>query len=145
MEKKNPRTLLDAMRHFDPETAQAYIEAIKWSDGPCCPKCGSIKVGRIVSRNRLRCRERECRCQFSLMTGTIFEANIPTYSHAVSVSDSHPPSKLKDAEWDYADEQFIEGEVWQLNRTSRGLTKAAWSLRDVAPHIGHLDTLARRH
>jgi transposase-like protein len=74
MEKKNPRTLLEAMRHFDPETAQAYIEAIKWPDGPCCPKCGSIKVGRIVSRNRLQCRERECRCQFSLMTGTIFEA-----------------------------------------------------------------------
>lgn len=74
MEKKNPRTLLEAMRHFDPETAQAYIEAIKWPDGPCCPKCGSIKVGRIVSRNRLQCRERGCRKQFSLITGTIFES-----------------------------------------------------------------------
>lgn len=74
MEKKNPATLLDAMRHFDPDTARAYVAAIKWPDGPCCPKCGSVNVGRIASRNRLQCREKGCRRQFSLISDTIFES-----------------------------------------------------------------------
>lgn len=68
--KRNPRTLMEAMRHFTPEVASAYVERIKWPDGPCCPKCGSINVGRIASRNRLQCREKGCRAQFSLTTGT---------------------------------------------------------------------------
>jgi transposase-like protein len=74
MDRKNPATLMQAMRHFDPETASRFVESIKWPDGPVCPKCGSVNVGRIVSRNRHQCREKGCRKQFSLTTGTIFES-----------------------------------------------------------------------
>lgn len=69
-----PQTLQQAIRHFDPDTARAYIASIKWPDGPVCPKCGSVNVGAIKSRNRCQCREKGCRIQFSLTTGTIFES-----------------------------------------------------------------------
>lgn len=69
-----PRTLMEAMRHFDPETAAAYVAGIKWADGAFCPKCGSVKVGHIKSRNRYQCKEKGCRKQFSLLTDTIFES-----------------------------------------------------------------------
>lgn len=73
----NPQTLLEAMRHFDPETARAYVASIKWPTGePVCPKCGSINVGTIKSRNGMKqCREKECRLQFSLTKGTVFESS----------------------------------------------------------------------
>lgn len=73
-EKKLPQTLLAAVRYFDPETARAYVAGIKCPNGPCCPQCGSINVGEIKSRNRFQCREKGCRKQFSLTTGTILEA-----------------------------------------------------------------------
>jgi transposase-like protein len=73
-ERKNPATLLEAMRHFDCETARRYLESIKWPQGAFCPKCGSVNVGTIASRNGMRqCREKGCRCQFSLIKGTIME------------------------------------------------------------------------
>lgn len=64
---------MEAMRHFTPEVACAYVRAIKWPEGPCCPKCGSVNVGTIKSRNKCQCREKGCRAQFSLTTDTIFE------------------------------------------------------------------------
>src|SRR5690606_32774735 len=72
-ECKPPQTLLAAMRHFDPDTARRYVESIKWPGGACCPQCGSVNVGEIKSRARYQCREKGCRKQFSLYTGTIFE------------------------------------------------------------------------
>lgn len=70
---RQPRTLLEAVRHFDPETCHRYIGAIKWPSGACCPKCGSVNVGEIKSRRRFQCREKACRAQFSLTTDTIME------------------------------------------------------------------------
>lgn len=72
--KTTPQTLISAVRHFDRETATRFIEGIKWPDGPVCPECGSVNVGHIKSRNRYQCREKGCRRQFSLLTGTIMEA-----------------------------------------------------------------------
>jgi transposase-like protein len=74
MATKRPDTLMAAIRFFDPEAAQCYIESIKWPEGPVCPACGSQSVGYIKSRGRHQCRERGCRRQFSLTTGTIMEA-----------------------------------------------------------------------
>jgi hypothetical protein len=66
-----PQTLMAAMRYYTPEVASAYIQLIKWPDGPVCPKCGSANVSAI-SRGRFQCRERECRHQTTLIAGTIF-------------------------------------------------------------------------
>lgn len=73
-ENKRPTTLMAAVRYFDPDTAERFVESIKWPKGPVCPKCGSVNVGYIKSRRRHQCREKECRRQFSLTTGTIMEA-----------------------------------------------------------------------
>ena len=70
-----PQTLMEAMRHFTPEVAERYVAAIKWPEGPCCPKCGSVNVVSMPTRARMhRCREKECRKQFSIITGTIMES-----------------------------------------------------------------------
>lgn len=71
-----PLTLMEAVAHFSvPGVAEKYIKSIKWPDGACCPECGSVNVGAIKTRCRYQCREKECRRQFSLLTGTIFEAS----------------------------------------------------------------------
>ncbi|MEQ8769988.1 MAG: IS1595 family transposase [Phycisphaerales bacterium] len=71
---KTPNTLMGTIRYFDPETTRAFVHSIKWPEGPCCPECGSVNVGYIKSRDRHQCREKGCRKQFSLTTGTIMEA-----------------------------------------------------------------------
>jgi transposase-like protein len=70
---ENPRTLMEAMRHFDPDRAESFVASIKWPEGPHCPKCGSVNVGHIKSRRRYQCREKGCRRQFGLMVNTIME------------------------------------------------------------------------
>jgi len=70
---KKPVTLMAAIRYFNKPAAEKYVESIKWPEGPICPQCGSVNVGYIKSRGRHQCREKECRRQFSLTTGTIFE------------------------------------------------------------------------
>src|ERR1043165_687450 len=68
-QRANPRTLMEAMRHFTPEVADAYVASIKWPSGPCCSACGSTNVlykGRVA-----RCRERGCRKKSRLTASTI--------------------------------------------------------------------------
>lgn len=43
-ENRLPTTLMAAMRHFTPDVADAYVSSIKWPDGACCPKCGSVNA-----------------------------------------------------------------------------------------------------
>ena len=46
----------------------------KWPDGKiACPKCGGGKVGVVRSRSLLQCKAKDCRKQFSVKVGTIFE------------------------------------------------------------------------
>jgi transposase-like protein len=68
-----PATLVQAVRHFDADTAYAYVESIKAPNGHACPKCGSVNVGTIKGRRLWQCREKGCRKQFSLTAGTIME------------------------------------------------------------------------
>lgn len=68
---KNPQTLLEAVRHFTVDRADECVRSIRFPGGVCCPHCGSVNVGEIKSRRRFQCRD--CRKQFSLITGTIME------------------------------------------------------------------------
>lgn len=62
--------------HFqDADKAREYLEALRWPDGPVCPHCGSIggwpiKGGR---KGLYRCKQYQCRMQFSVTVGTVFE------------------------------------------------------------------------
>jgi transposase-like protein len=66
-------------------TAFAYLEATLWPDGPVCPHCGTVggatklqtgeaKEGKRAARTGLwKCNEKECRKQFTVKVGTVFE------------------------------------------------------------------------
>jgi transposase-like protein len=46
----------------------------KWPDSsPVCPKCGGDNIGVIRTRQMLQCKSPDCRKQFSVKVGTIFE------------------------------------------------------------------------
>lgn len=73
--QSEPKTLLEAVRYFsDADNCDRFMEKVRWPDGqPCCPKCGNVEVGRIKSRRAYQCKAKECRKQFTLKLGTIFE------------------------------------------------------------------------
>lgn len=73
--EKHPNALLAACRFFDVEKSAELVASVKWPSGACCPDCGSVNVGKIVSRAKWQCREKGCRRQFSLITDTIMEAS----------------------------------------------------------------------
>lgn len=56
--------------------ARAYFESIRWKDGVKCAHCGHAdccKLNGTAHREGLyKCRNRECRKQFSVTVGTIF-------------------------------------------------------------------------
>lgn len=70
-----PDSLLEAVRYYsDRKVCFETMLAVKWSDGKvCCPKCGGDKIGVVASRQILQCKAPECRKQFSVKVGTIFE------------------------------------------------------------------------
>ena len=77
-------TTLKAPYFSDDDKAREYLESIRWPTGPVCPHCGSVaahyrlegKGGSKGTKARpglYKCREKECRKQFSVTVGTVFE------------------------------------------------------------------------
>jgi len=74
-----------SQRQFSDEAAAfEYLEATLWPDGPVCPHCGTVghatklqgRQGKGRRQARLglwKCNERECRKQFTVKVGTVFE------------------------------------------------------------------------
>lgn len=63
-----------AQPHFhDEEAARAWFEAARWPNGANCPHCGSLKHYATKKAGRYRCGEKECRKDFTVMTGTVME------------------------------------------------------------------------
>ena len=63
-----------AAKHFhDEEAARAWFEAARWNSEPVCPTCGSLKHYATKKPGRYRCGEKECRRDFTVMTGTVME------------------------------------------------------------------------
>ena len=70
----SPTTLHEAIRYFsDPDRAHAFIVALRFPNGPACPRkgCGSANVGYIQTRRMWQCKD--CKKQSSVKVGTIFE------------------------------------------------------------------------
>ncbi len=77
-------TLFKIMQRFpDEDSARKYLEDVRWKNGKFCPKCGSTaepyalkpkeSSKRPVRRGVYKCRD--CRKQFTVTVGTIFEAS----------------------------------------------------------------------
>ena len=69
---ESPKTLLEAIQYFsDEQICIDAVAAMRWSDGPICPDCDTANPYYIKTQKRWKCRE--CRRQFSVKVGTIFE------------------------------------------------------------------------
>ena len=81
-----PETLTGAIRYFgDEEKCHDFLMAMRWPDGIRCPLCDSDKIGKLVvtftkdrkgniretPRRIWNCKN--CRKQFTVKAGTIFE------------------------------------------------------------------------
>lgn len=68
----------------DEDAARAHLEAQRWPDGPVCPHCGSKHVakleGKAHRKGLYQCNAKDCREQFSVTVGSIFErSKIPLH------------------------------------------------------------------
>jgi transposase-like protein len=71
-------SLPDLMARFDCESkCRAYLETLRWPDGPICPKCGGKNTAHVQGRESvLRCTT--CQQQFSVTAGTVFnDSHLP--------------------------------------------------------------------
>ena len=76
MSDGHPQTLLQAVQYFaDEEAAIEFVAELRWPDGEqSCPKCGSVAEHYFMkTRKRWKCRD--CRHQFSVKVGTVFEGS----------------------------------------------------------------------
>ena len=89
METNNNITLPELASYFQNEdAAREFLEQLRWNGEPVCPHCGSINDHyRIESKTESKRPSRkglwkckDCRKQFSVMVGTIFEgSHIPIH------------------------------------------------------------------
>jgi transposase-like protein len=71
---ESPTTLLEAIVYFaDADRAHDFVVRLRWPNGVACPThgCGSADVLFMATRRTWKCRE--CKRQFSVKVGTIFE------------------------------------------------------------------------
>lgn len=114
-------------KHFsDEEAAYELIERIRWPEGPICPHCGSVnhayyltptngyrttRTGNVTYRRVWKCAD--CRNQFSVLVGTIFE-----------------DSKIPLSKWLLAIHLLCQGKngvsAHELHRTLDITYKSAW-------------------
>src|SRR5829696_4273425 len=67
-----PNNLVDAIRHFsDPDVATGFVAALRWPDGPVCPRCEGTDHSYLTTRRVWKCKA--CKKQFSVKVGTVFE------------------------------------------------------------------------
>ena len=78
-------TFLEIMRWNDDE-CRAFLEQMRWPNGPRCPKCGVAKPYTITRKTRTKNAVRSlykcrgCKKQFTATVGTIFEdSKIPLH------------------------------------------------------------------
>jgi len=69
-----PKTLIEAIRYFsDLDVATDHVARTRWPDGPVCPACGTVSERHYYLKTRRVWKCRECKKQFSVKVGTIFE------------------------------------------------------------------------
>lgn len=75
-------TDLSAARFHDEEAARKFLEEVRWPSGPICPHCGVVNQA-YENKSKpgvYRCAVTECRKDFSVTVGTLFErSHIPLH------------------------------------------------------------------
>lgn len=60
-------------RFHDEDAARTWFETARWPSGPACPTCGVLEPYKTKKVGRYRCKAKECRRDFTVMTGTVME------------------------------------------------------------------------
>jgi transposase-like protein len=61
-----------------------YLEAVRWPEGICCPRCEDPSITDIPARRRFYCRK--CRHFFSLTSGTAFHnSHLPLWKWFLTI------------------------------------------------------------
>lgn len=76
-------SILNATFFQDEAAAYEKLESLLWSEGPECPHCGLVNDASRIPANPekkirhglYRCNARECRKQFTVTVGTVFESS----------------------------------------------------------------------
>lgn len=127
------KPVLEAAHFQNEKAAFAFVEAALWPDGPFCPHCGESKNITRLKPGKARyglfkCNSKECRKQFTVRVGTIFES-------------SHLPLHLwlQVIHLMCASKKGIS--TRQIQRLLRCSMKTAWHLshrvREIMQPIGH--------
>ena len=73
-EKEFLQSLLQATRYFsDVDVCVEFVASLRWMDGADLPTLRSKDVVLSEDSPHLKCMAKDCRKQFSVKTGTIFE------------------------------------------------------------------------
>src|SRR3954468_19828770 len=75
MEKRYPKTLLEAVRYFsDLDVAHDFFSKARWPDGViACPHCGATGAKFLVKYRRWECKNKHPKRQFTVKVGTVME------------------------------------------------------------------------
>ena len=72
-----PQSDLQNPIFHDDALAREWLENHLWPDGPVCPHCGSVDVTALKGKSHrpglYQCKEKECRQQFTVTVGTLYE------------------------------------------------------------------------
>jgi len=72
--KQLPQTLQEAIVFYkDADNCLMLLTEVRWPNGVICPHCQGKAVTFMASRRVWQCKNKECRKQFSIKVGTIFE------------------------------------------------------------------------
>jgi transposase-like protein len=70
--ENTPDTLLGAITYFaDVDVATMFVAGLRWTNGVTCPHCEGKNCPYVASRRIWQCKD--CRKQFSVKVGSIFE------------------------------------------------------------------------
>ncbi|HLG90336.1 MAG TPA: IS1595 family transposase [Alphaproteobacteria bacterium] len=73
---------LSSPRFHDETEARKFLEATRWPEGPVCPHCGTVNEAyeNASKPGVYRCASVECRKDFSVTVGTLFErSHVPLH------------------------------------------------------------------
>lgn len=71
---KTFKSLLEFQKHFDTdEKCRLHLEQSRWNGTPACPHCGSVNVNRFPNGKNFNCREKQCKSNFTVTVGTMYE------------------------------------------------------------------------
>ena len=69
-------SLVEFFQRFpDDIAAEAWVEQVRWPNGPACYHCGSVRVSKVKSRKPMPFRCKDCRKHFSVKYGTIMQGS----------------------------------------------------------------------